>query len=260
MATIIGTPGNDVLNGTLESDQIFGGGGADSIVGDLGQDTAVFAGARAGYNVLFDEGFFPAEIPPSIQVGQPGQPLSGLVSIEKLAFDDFTVDAAHADTGLEYIASYADLAAAFGADRYAGERHFFASGHAEGRTITFDGLDYIASYNDLIQAFSANTDAGATHYIGFGAAEGRTTTFDGLQYIAGYDDLIVALGANPDAGAAHFIVFGFGEGRERDGFNEVQYLARYAADLQAIGITDTEAATLHFIQTGFYEGRTDDPI
>jgi predicted porin len=154
-------------------------------------------------------------------------------------------------------APYADLAAAFGADRYAGERHFFAFGHAEGRTITFDGLDYIASYNDLIQAFSANTDAGATHYIGFGAAEGRTTTFDGLQYIAGYGDLITALGANPDAGAAHFIVFGFGEGRARDSFNEVQYLANYA-DLQAAFGTDTEAATLHYVKTGFYEERTDE--
>ena len=151
-------------------------------------------------------------------------------------FLDFTVDAAHADTGLEYIASYPDLAAAFGANGEAGVAHFFLFGHDEGRTVTFDGLDYIASYDDLLQAFSANTDAGATHYIGFGAAEGRTTT-----------------------GAAHFISSGFGEGRARDSFNEVQYLANYA-DLQAAFGTDTEAATLHYVKTGFYEGRIDELV
>jgi hypothetical protein len=45
--------------------------------------------------------------------------------------------------GLEYIASYADLRAAFGANKAAGEAHFAASGAREGRVVTFDALECI---------------------------------------------------------------------------------------------------------------------
>lgn len=55
--------------------------------------------------------------------------------------------------GLEYIASYSDLMAAFGADNAAGYQHFATQGLFEGRTTSFDGLEYIASYGDLINAF-----------------------------------------------------------------------------------------------------------
>jgi hypothetical protein len=54
----------------------------------------------------------------------------------------------NAFNGLEYIASYADLRAAFGANKAAGEAHYSASGIREGRSVTFDALDYIASYGD----------------------------------------------------------------------------------------------------------------
>ena len=61
----------------------------------------------------------------------------------------------------------------------------------------------------------------------------------------------------PDA--QHFIQRGLDEKRERDGFDEVQYVANYP-DLQAAFGTDYEAATRHFITYGCDEGRTDQPL
>ncbi|HEX6012209.1 MAG TPA: hypothetical protein VFY87_10500 [Geminicoccaceae bacterium] len=75
--------------------------------------------------------------------------------------------------GLEYIASYADLIAAFGAEKAAGQRHYDTIGRFEGRVVNFDALEYTASYRDLGAAFGANEDAGAAHYILHGRAEGR---------------------------------------------------------------------------------------
>ena len=57
-------------------------------------------------------------------------------------------------------------------------------------------------------------------------------------------------------GTTHFISNGLAEGRERDGFDEVQYVAKYP-DLQAAFGTNYEAATQHFITNGFAENRTD---
>jgi hypothetical protein len=42
----------------------------------------------------------------------------------------------------------------------------------------FNGLECIASYADLRAAFGANKAAGEAHYANFGAREGRTVTFD----------------------------------------------------------------------------------
>ena len=158
---------------------------------------------------------------------------------------------------LEYTASYRDLGAAFGTNEDAGATHYILHGRAEGRSVAFDGLAYIASYDDLIDAFGANRDAGSAHYITNGRAEGRTVSFDGLEYIASHPDLIAALGANEDAGSAHYINFGADEGRDRDSFSAYQYLRNYA-DLQAaFGANNVEAATRHYIDFGFEEGRDD---
>ncbi len=67
--------------------------------------------------------------------------------------------------------------------------------------MAFNGLEYIASYPDLMAAFGPNKAAGEAHYLNFGRFEGRTVTFDALEYIASYADLRAAFGANEDAGA-----------------------------------------------------------
>ena len=161
--------------------------------------------------------------------------------------------------GLHYLASYGDLIQAFGTDEYRATSHYLSYGIAEGRSVTFDGLDYIASYGDLIRAFGANELLGTQHYVGYGFAAGRSVTFDGLQYIASYGDLIRAFGANEQAGQWHYIGYGFDENRAPDQFDAAQYLANYA-DLRTAYGTDEAAATLHYIGYGFFEDRTDDPL
>jgi hypothetical protein len=159
--------------------------------------------------------------------------------------------------GLDYIASYEDLIAAFGTNAEAGAAHFITNGRSEGRFVSFDGLEYIASYEDLIAAFGANASAGAAHFITNGRSEGRSVSFDGLEYIASYADLIAAFGTNAEAGAEHFITNGFTESRARDTFDAQQYLDNYSDLAVAFG-SDHEAAVLHYIQNGFAEGRTDE--
>jgi len=155
---------------------------------------------------------------------------------------------------LAYIASYADLSAAFGANAAAGAAHYAASGRAEGRTVSFDPLAYIASYGDLSAIFGANGDAGAAHYIGSGRAEGRSVSFDPLAYIASYGDLTAALGTDRTAAAMHYIGSGRTEGRTVS-FNPLSYLAANP-DLAAAFGTDTTRADLHYLGSGRTEGRS----
>lgn len=74
-----------------------------------------------------------------------------LIGIEAVQFQDATVPQAMLDAAqlFQYLATYDDLAAGFGADEVAGWRHFAITGLAEGRSIGFSGLGYIASYVDL---------------------------------------------------------------------------------------------------------------
>jgi Ca2+-binding RTX toxin-like protein len=166
----------------------------------------------------------------------------------------FAVDNWTDAQALSYIASYADLRAAFGADPEAGRRHFKEAGAAEGRTITFDPLAYIASYGDLIDAFGADAAKGAWHYIGYGVNEGRTVSFDPLSYIASYGDLIDAFGADAAKGAWHYIGYGVNEGRSVS-FDPLSYIASYGDLIDAFG-GDAAKGAWHYIGYGVNEGRT----
>lgn len=243
--------GNDKIDAGNGDDYVLGGYGNDRLSGGSGFDTAGFAGSSAAYQTFREGGTS------YLRDGNTGG-VDTIDGFEVLRFDnrDISVNALPSATVLEYIASHADLSAAFGANAAAGRAHLLQFGLAEGRSASFDGLDYIASHDDLIGAFGVNADAGATHEIQFGRAESRAVSFDGMQYIASYGDLIGALGANEQAGAEHFIRDGSREARVRDNFNADRYLANYA-DLRAAFGTDTEAATVHFITNGFAEGRSD---
>jgi hypothetical protein len=162
--------------------------------------------------------------------------------------------------GLQYIASYSDLAQALGANRAAGEQHYLAAGQSEGRQVDlFSETQYLKNFGDLQAAFGTNVQLATTHFIQNGRLEGRNddaAAIDGLQYIASNPDLIQAFGANAVAGQQHYAAFGQAEGRVLDNFDETEYLANYT-DLQGAFGTNTEAATAHFIQSGFFEGRND---
>ncbi|MFO1049158.1 MAG: S8 family serine peptidase [Geminicoccaceae bacterium] len=157
---------------------------------------------------------------------------------------------------LAYTASYGDLITAYGANEQASATHYLTAGLREGRTVGFDGLDYIASYRDLIGALGADAHAGALHFVTAGAREGRSTSFDGLDYIASYDDLVPAFGASEDAGATHFITSGASEGRATS-FDGLQYIASWDDLITAYGANE-RAGALHFIDNGFAEHRARD--
>ncbi len=246
---LAGNVGANRLLGGAGDDGLFGAPGNDVLNGGDGADYASYVGPRSLYVVLGAGG--------QLVVSSAVEGVDRLAAIETLVFADQVLPAAGVDSAREYLASYVDLMAAFGANGAAGLNHFAAAGYAEGRTVTFDGLEYIASYGDLVNALGPNADAGAAHYIQAGRFEGRTTSFDGLEYIASYGDLISAFGANAGAGVNHYILAGYAEHRATDLFDAAQYLANYV-DLQAAFGTDTEAATLHYITNGYFEGRTDE--
>jgi hypothetical protein len=158
--------------------------------------------------------------------------------------------------GLTYIASYADLIQAYGANPAAGQQHYLTHGQVEGRkTYLFNAVQYLANYPDLKALFGSDTQAATLHYIQQGYAEGRTD-IDGLVYIASYEDLIQAFGADEAAGRQHYLQHGRLERRNPTLFNPLLYISKYP-DLRAAFYTDTRAATIHYIQSGYFEGRTD---
>lgn len=116
-------------------------------------------------------------------------------------------------SGLEYIASYADIEAAFGWDAHAGLSHYAETGVYEGRRVGFDALDYIASHGDLISVFGADRAGGALHYLSSGRTEGRAVTFQAEAYLDANVDVRAALGDNLGAAAQHYIEHGYSEGR-----------------------------------------------
>ncbi len=155
---------------------------------------------------------------------------------------------------MAYLASYADLRTAFGTDTAAAARHYIETGVREGRVASFDAMGYLASQADLRAAFGTDTAAATAHFVHHGAAEGRTITFDAFGYLASHADLRAAFGSDTAAVKAHFVRYGAAEGRTIT-FDAYGYLASYA-DLRAAFGSDTAAATAHFVHNGAAEGRT----
>lgn len=249
---IVGNDGNNFLSGKGGNDVLAGGAGRNVIDGGAGTDTLVLAGTRASYTMMQagDAAVF---------VSAAGSALA--LSVEKVRFagrsTTFSLTDAMAGAktfdAMSYIASYADLRAAFGTDDTAGMAHFQNAGFVEGRSVSFDGWGYLASYNDLRTAFGADITAAARHYISSGIAEGRSISFDALGYVASYSDLRKAFGTNAQAAEQHYVQFGATEGRGIT-FDALAYIASYA-DLRSAYGTNSAAATQHFIQYGAGEGR-----
>ena len=179
---------------------------------------------------------------------------------EKLAA--YTAHTAGTMTGLDtafdavsYLASHADLLAAYGSSTVLAKAHFFDYGLNESRELnSFDSQTYLASYDDLIAAFGSNTTSALTHYVSHGYGEGRAAdAFDELGYVASYSDLISALGASSTAATDHYINYGYSEGRTTT-FDASSYLSAYS-DLQTAFGTDLELAKQHYINHGYSEGR-----
>jgi serralysin len=95
---LTGNVANNVLNGNLGDDRLLGGGGSDTLNGGLlGNDTAVFSGARSQYKVTLL-----ADTSLRITDNRAGAPDGAdlLIGIESVQFSDRTYSYAELVTGL----------------------------------------------------------------------------------------------------------------------------------------------------------------
>jgi Ca2+-binding RTX toxin-like protein len=93
---LFGGAGNDSLSGLGGNDLLRGNGGDDSLAGDGGTDTAVYAGPRSGYNIVYVVDGSGLVIGYSaVTDTNPGNGDDGadtLTSVERLQFADGTLD------------------------------------------------------------------------------------------------------------------------------------------------------------------------
>ena len=124
----------------------------------------------------------------ALEVHGPGE-IDQVVNVEQVEVGGGTVTwssfAASPLDPLAYLASYPDVARAFGTDARAAAQHYVTYGLAEGRTILFDPQAYLAKYSDLRAAFGTDTRAASLHYMAFGAAEGRSSSLAGDDVLRG---------------------------------------------------------------------------
>lgn len=251
---LIGVENFRFAGGTIVSSTLMGGVSL-AIVPNVHLNDLSYAGTASGFNHFIDLSNFEASFPDLISAYGMNQ-----TAMQAWYNENEPTEKRVANfDGLDYVASYPDLIAAFksgplAAVQDSGATHFILSGYSEGRQTTFNALDYIASYKDLIAAFGTNSDAGAFHFVESGSNEHRTTSFNGLNYIASYLDLAHAFGANEQAGAAHFINYGSNEHR-LTAFDGLSYIAQYADLMKAFGANNDAGAT-HYINSGANEGRT----
>jgi Ca2+-binding RTX toxin-like protein len=249
--TLAGDTRANTLLGGAGNDRLTGGGGNDRLDGGLGTDTAVYSAAAAAFALLSYNGTVAV-----LTHGADGD--DRLQGVENIQFTDKTVAAgtAAAFDPWEYLASYADLIRAFGANPQAGFDHYVDSGFVENRaTNLFDPVEYLASNADLIRAFGFNPLAAEQHYVQNGFNEHRaTTSFDPVEYLASNADLIRAFGFNPLAAEQHYVQNGFNEHRATTSFDPLEYLASNGDLIRAFGL-NLAVAEQHYVQNGFNEHR-----
>ena len=268
--TINGTPGNDILygwggndtiSGGAGNDTLNGGTGNDSLDGGDGQDTAVYTGSRSAYTISRDVPN--ARFVVTALSGPDGT--DQVKNVELLQFDDSTTVLASlaSDTGIvdafntyRYLASNADLLAAFGSNAPVALAHFINQGYGEGRGFAaFNTVAYLASNPDLLVVFGPNPGAAAEHFVRWGQAEGRPlASFDAYAYLASNLDVLGAYGPNPAGAGEHFVYWGHAEGRPTASFDGFAYLASNP-DVLAVYGPNPGAATEHFVRWGNTEGR-----
>jgi Ca2+-binding RTX toxin-like protein len=248
---IISGLGNDLLSGGAGNDRLTGGGGNDRLDSGPGADTAVYNAAAAAFALLAYNGAVAV-----LTHGADGD--DRLQGIENIQFTDKTVAAgtAAAFDPWEYLASYADLIRAFGANPQAAFDHYVDSGFVENRaTDLFDPVEYLASNGDLIHAFGLNPVVAEQHYVTNGFNEHRaTTSFDPLEYLASNGDLIRAFGLNLAVAEQHYVLSGFNEHRATASFDPIEYLASNGDLIRAFGL-NLAVAEQHYVLSGFNEHR-----
>ena len=175
----IGGAGADLITGNSLANRLTGGGGNDTLDGGADIDTAVFSGSRSAYTITRDVPN--ARFVVTALSGPDGT--DQVKNVELLQFADSTTVLASlaSDTGIvdgfntyRYLASNADLLAAFGSNAPVALAHFINQGYGEGRGFAaFNAVAYLASNPDLLAVYGPNPGAAAEHFVRWGSTEGR---------------------------------------------------------------------------------------
>lgn len=226
---------------TLYASQINGGSGVDRLNLENQANDYLFVKTGSGWSIYDGRSVV--------------HRISNIETVSFAGGSVIGVDAAASGADFDaaaYLARYADLQAAYGADEVKAYQHWQTFGKSEGRIGSFDALSYIASHRDLISAFGPNAAAGSQHYSQYGAAEGRVVTFDAANYAASNLDLARVIGTDAAQAATHYINYGVNEGRATAGFDSVAYLL---SNPDLAGLTPAQART-HWLTYGADEGRS----
>jgi Ca2+-binding RTX toxin-like protein len=182
---LFGSAGDDVLRGGAGDDTLDGGLGVNVIDGGAGTDTLVLSGTSLrpflvdGQVVVFGVG--EQQRVTNIELVSIGGQVQSWDRYAAAALDPYA-----------YVASYADLIAAFRLDATAAASHYVIMGLSEGRSISFDANIYLSKYGDLRAAFGSDTIAATKHFIAIGFSEGRSLDLSGNDIITGSagDDIL----------------------------------------------------------------------
>ena len=208
---LIGTGGDDTLNGLAGNDFVIAAGGNDFANGGSGTDTVRFAGNLSDYTFTFAENL--------LVVGGPeGHDI--FANFERFAFRDGTIEVSPGDSLVDELYYYASNPDVWAAGVDAAE-HYAQFGWHEGRNPNqyFDTNFYLAQNPDVAAAGVNPLE----HYLQFGASEGRNPSalFDTAAYLAANPD-VAAAGVNP---LLHFLNFGRAEGRSALGQAQTSVLS-----------------------------------
>ena len=108
--------------------------------------------------------------------------------------------------GLEYAASYPLFA--IGENWELGVNDYMTKSDSR-LPVIFSACNYIASYPDLANAFGEDYAAGARHFIKYGRAENRKITFNGYKYMLANPDVRAFMDpTDPDSACRHYIRHG----------------------------------------------------
>lgn len=185
---ITGGGGNDTINGGAGADLLYGGSGNDVITiddtdivvdGGTGIDTAVIAGAVAGYEIAFTANGLTVS---DIDASDGTDATYALTSIESVRFNDATVlivDASGASGGFTTIQAAVDAASA-------GDTIIVRAGTYTGDVSITKAVTILGAFAGSPGSDSGRTaasGAGETNIIGeFSVASTGTVTIDGLRF------------------------------------------------------------------------------
>jgi Ca2+-binding RTX toxin-like protein len=214
--------------GNALDNRLQGNAGRNVLDGAAGSDTVVLSGVLSEYTFM-RVGSGAAAV---IYVGDRIAHRDGLdrwKNIEKVSFlgSGQTVDIASLaiPSALDYVASYADLmnartqlpgqfllSATYGTEQAAAD-HYWNTGYAQGRSVSFDPLKYLASNVDLLADLGADAATATAHYMASGRFANRpydatlasrlgTAGADSLAGSSGNDGLFGLEGADTLLGGA----------------------------------------------------------